>query len=449
QSVLQSGRPDNDILLYWPIHDFWQQPGDRLLPHFNVHSRGWFEAQPIGKTAKHLWNRGYAFDYVSDRQLATAKAGKSGTIRLPGSSYGVVVVPPCDCMPALTLQNLISLARAGATVGFESHLPKDSPGFANLEKQRAKFKRALREVKLGPATGKFQEAKIGNGRVLVGELESALAGADVAREAMFDHAGLMCLRRAYDNGHDYFIANRGEQEIDDWITLARRGHSVVLMDGLSGRVGAGELRPGADGKAQVHVQLAPGQSVVLRMLAQKHVDGPVWADWRLAGSPGEIKGTWRVEFIAGGPTLPRSIQTDQLASWTEFGGAEAQRFAGTARYSIAFDAPDASVKQWLLDFGKVCQSLRVRLNGRDWGTLIMPPFRVVVDEMKPTSNLLEVEVTNVSANRIRDLDRRGVKWKNFHDINFVNLNYKPFDASEWPLYDSGLLGPVTVAAIAP
>ena len=23
QSVLQSGRPDNDILLYWPIHDFW------------------------------------------------------------------------------------------------------------------------------------------------------------------------------------------------------------------------------------------------------------------------------------------------------------------------------------------------------------------------------------------------------------------------------------------
>jgi len=26
-----------------------------------------------------------------------------------------------------------------------------------------------------------------------------------------------------------------------------------------------------------------------------------------------------------------------------------------------------------------------------------------------------------------------VKWKNFYDINFVGLDYKPFDASNWPL----------------
>jgi hypothetical protein len=61
---------------------------------------------------------------------------------------------------------------------------------------------------------------------------------------------------------------------------------------------------------------------------------------------------------------------------------------------------------------------------------------------------LEVEVANVSANRIRDLDRRGIQWKNFHDINFVNLDYHPFNASDWPLTDSGLLGPVTLTAVA-
>ena len=94
--------------------------------------------------------------------------------------------------------------------------------------------------------------------------------------------------------------------------------------------------------------------------------------------------------------------------------------------------------------GKVCQSARVRLNGKDYGTLFTPPFRVVVDNLKPTDNLLEVEVTSTSANRIRDLDRRGVKWQNFYDINFVNLNYKKFDASDWPLTDAGLLGPVTL-----
>jgi hypothetical protein len=62
--------------------------------------------------------------------------------------------------------------------------------------------------------------------------------------------------------------------------------------------------------------------------------------------------------------------------------------------------------------------------------------------------VLDVEVTNVSANRIRDLDRQGAQWRNFHDINFVNINYRPFDASDWPLADSGLLGPVTLTPLA-
>jgi hypothetical protein len=34
-----------------------------------------------------------------------------------------------------------------------------------------------------------------------------------------------------------------------------------------------------------------------------------------------------------------------------------------------------------------------------------------------------------------------VPWKRFHEINFVNRDYKPFDASAWPPLPSGLLGP--------
>ena len=81
------------------------------------------------------------------------------------------------------------------------------------------------------------------------------------------------------------------------------------------------------------------------------------------------------------------------------------------------------------------------MNGKDYGTLITPPFRVFVDNLRPKDNKLEVEVTSVAANRIRDLDRRGGPWKNFHDINFVDINYKPFDASNWPLTDCGLIQP--------
>jgi hypothetical protein len=87
------------------------------------------------------------------------------------------------------------------------------------------------------------------------------------------------------------------------------------------------------------------------------------------------------------------------------------------------------------------------VNGKDYGMLITPPFRVVVNNLKPAGNILEVEVTSVDANRIRDLDRRGVPWKTFHDINIVDINYKPFDAANWPLTDCGLLGPVTLTPV--
>ena len=34
-----------------------------------------------------------------------------------------------------------------------------------------------------------------------------------------------------------------------------------------------------------------------------------------------------------------------------------------------------------------------------------------------------------------------------HEINFVNINYRRFDASKWPLQPSGLLGPVELVPL--
>jgi len=208
-----------------------------------------------------------------------------------------------------------------------------------------------------------------------------------------------------------------------------------------------EVRRSADNTTQVHLQLAAGQSVILRAFASRNVNGQGWACWKTSGQPQTITGKWNVSFVSGGPTLPADFQTAKLASWTTFPDTNAQAFAGTAKYEITFDAPDSAGKTFALNLGDVRQSARVQLNGRDYGTLITSPFRVVLDNLKPTGNVLDVEVTSVAANRIRDLDRRGVKWKTFHDINIVDINYKPFNASNWPLTDCGLLGPVTLTPV--
>lgn len=441
QSILQAGRPDNDILLVWPLHDLWHDPAG-TTQNLTVHKRDWLVKQSLGDTARRLWNRGYSFDYVSDRQVSVAQT-KDDRVAVPGGSYRVIAVPPCTHMPVATLKRLFELAEAGATVIFHQRLPKDVPGLAQLDQRRATLRECLSSVSFsGMADGPVQRARIGSGEILVGDLDAALAAAGVQRETLVDDSGLLFIRRATGWGRDYFLANHSDQPLDRWIALAAHADTIALLDPMTGRIGIGACRPGEAGGSQVYLQLQPGESVIVRTLPNS-ISGPKWVYRRAAGDLVELAGAWNVKFLQGGPELPEEFQTSKLASWTGREDAALQRFAGTALYSLVFDAPAAD-ERCFLNLGKVCQSARVRVNGREYGTLVAPPFRVLVDGLRSQGNTLEAEVTNVSANRIRDLDRRRIPWKVFHDINFVNLDYRPFDAADWPMYESGLLGPVTL-----
>ena len=419
QSLLQSGEPDNDVLLYWPLHDLWQSRPEAFMLEINGK---WLTGEPVGATAQRLWDQGYAFDYISDQQLQQAQAAGGG-IQMPGGRYKAIVVPLCAFMPEDTLQALADLAERGVPVLFEGGLPSDVPGLGDLPARRERFK-SLRARAVGFQTGP--------------DLEPLLVGAGVRRE------GVRCIRRRHTDGHTYFIVNTGPEPLDAWTPLATPFRSAVLMDAMTGKTGVAAVHHGAGEPPQVYIQLPPGASVFVRTFADRDADGPAWHRTEPAGEPVPLVGTWKVEFVDGGHDLPPPIQTDTLGSWTGRGEA-ADRFSGTARYTITFDAPLTAADEWRLDLGRVCESARVSLNGRPVGTLIAPPFQIELGPLQAGGNVLEVEVTNLAANRIRDMDRRGQPWKVFREINFVDRQYQPFDASGWPVRDSGLLGPVRLA----
>jgi hypothetical protein len=453
QSVLQAGQPDNDVLLYWPVHDLWKQPAEYntptqkaagALPHHNVHEREWFEGEAVGEIAAQLWQRGYGFDFVSDCQLAAATVNHG--IALADSRYQVILVPPCETMPQTTLARLLSLAEAGATIIFADHLPKDVPGLGKLAERREEFRKQL--ARLVFANDPVKVAKLGKGKVLLGSADAALNEAKVLRETMTD-SGLVFIRRTEAGCRHYFIANRGGKAFDGWLPIATPAKSAVILDPMTGRSGIATMR-NADSQAQVYVQLQPGESLILRMLAEEETvvrtNETRWSYSQSEGQPIVLSGTWKVDFIQGGPALPPPAEIITLASWTNL-SADAARFAGTARYRLTFDAPQPLADHWLLDLGSVAQSARIRLNGSTLGTRFAAPYQVTLPALKLQGNELEIEVTNVAANRIRDLDQRHVEWRIFHDINFMSITGKRFDASAWALTDSGLLGPVTLQAM--
>ena len=458
QSVLQAGRPDEDVLLYWPVWDSWHDPAGMRVD-FRVHAPTWLSDAPVGRAAAALTRAGYGFDFVSDRLLADRVSAQGGRLRAGaaprGAEYAAVLVPRTAHMPPETLERLLALAAGGATVLFEDRLPADVPGLAGLDARRARLAAAARRVALGEADAAgVRHAVVGRGRVLAGaDLSALLAAAGVRREPVVDHEGVRVVRRRDDAGRLYFVSHAGAAAIDGWVRLAVPAAAVTLMDPMTGRVGLAERRTGAGGAVELRLQLAPGASMVLRTF-DRPAAGAGWVYRRPAGAPVPLGGPWSVAFVDGGPSLPGPFRADSASPWTGREDAEADRFAGTARYTLRFDAPNAPPNgvarsaNFLLDLGRVAESARVRLNGRALGALVAPPFQVEIGPLEPTGNVLEVEVTNLSANRIRDLDRRGVPWKIFRDINYVNIDYKPFDASGWPVRPSGLLGPVTLTPLA-
>jgi hypothetical protein len=207
-------------------------------------------------------------------------------------------------------------------------------------------------------------------------------------------------------------------------------------------------------RIEAYLQLATGESCILQTFAST-ITGPTYDYLKTIGEPQEITGTWTVSFVEGGPELPSEIEIDTLGSWTDFGGEVVKKFSGTAKYTISFQKPEGDgAKGWFLDLGRVAESASVRLNGNALAMLIGPNYRLLVDKsLVKENNVLEVSVSNLMANRIADLDKRGVFWKKFYNINFParkGENRGPdnlFTAAHWEPMASGLIGPVTLTAV--
>jgi hypothetical protein len=443
QSAMQEGVADADVLVYWPIWDNWHDPSRRRMD-FRIHDPAWFNDRPFGKLARSLHESGFGVDYVSDRQLSANVSAQNGRLLTAGGRWSAVVVPNARYMPPETFDRLLALARAGATVVFVGGVPADVPGAARVAERRAALWSAQRALSWRDVRPGVRFAAVGTGHVFAGNaIEPLLEVAGVRRDPIGHQSGLSVVSRLVGDERRYFAVARSP--VDRWIDVEGSPQAVALLDPMTGRTGLARLRV-VRGRTQAFVQLDAGHSLIIRT-SPHAVRGEPWQYGRLAGPLHELQGQWTVTFVDGGPVLPKPFQSDTVVVWTGRGDDDADRFAGTARYSVTFDAPDTA-RRHRLNLGTVHESARVRLNGRDLGTVIEPFFTVETGPLRPTGNVLEVEVTNLSANRIRDLDRRGIEWRIFRDINFVGIDYKPFDASRWPVRPSGLPGPVALQPLS-
>lgn len=432
QSVLQNSDPDNDILVYFPIHEVWRKQKSELLIHlFEVHkSKNWLQNSNFGNLSQRLWSNGYAFDYISDRMIAGLTV-EGKTLVSGNTRYKSIVVPAIDRIPLETLTCLRNLARKGATIIFENDIPRDVPGLLDFEKGRKSVSEIRNEMVNLPS----------NIHITANVFET-LAEAGIYAEEL-SRKGLEFIRKRSGDTTFYFITNLSDKFREDWLQLNANAESIEIYDPVNERRGNASLRKTKTGTA-IYLQLKSGQSCILTCTNNKSENNK-WESLQVdENNKLEIKGEWLLRPSQGGPEIPAPIVLQNLGSWTSLGG-KYENFCGKAVYSTSFDVPlkQLSAKGFILDLGVVRETARVKLNGKDLGLVwCVPNLLIIPRGVLQQKNTIEIEVTNLSFNRIIKLERESVNWKNFHEINFVNIRYQPYDASDKKPEDSGLITPI-------
>ncbi|UHG89747.1 glycosyl hydrolase [Spirosoma oryzicola] len=443
QARLQRSKPDNDVLVYFPIHDLWATPAKSAggIHQLEVHHvERWLLPQPFGQLCEQLLDRGYSFDYVSDDLLNKLTVTKEG-IRSPGgATYQVIVLPQTTYLPEQSLRQLERLARQGARIIVDGQLPAKAPGF---------YKHAARSAEIR------QLAKT------LGQLKSVTVSANLletlrqsnVRAETWAAEGLSFIRKRQRDTTHYFIANLGNRFRQNWVALSAQGQAT-RYDPLTNRTEPVLTRQGPNGQREIFLSLEPGQAYFVDVSSAKATLPRSASTTKRADLSSQkfidLLSPWQVQFLRGRPALTASVTVPRLGSWTTFADS-ADYFSGTVRYSTRFDRPagEPDVSSYQLDLGDVREVAEVRLNGQSLGTAWCIPFRLSVpaSQLKPTGNQLEIDVTNLSANYMRLYDRQQPGWKKFYDINMVDIRYQPFDAGRWKPTPSGLLGPVTLTPV--
>ena len=405
QSFLQWGTPDNDFLVYFPIHNLWERNTKNKLMQLAIHNMGKL-APDFRDAILEIDKLGFDCDYISDKYLLSSSAAEGMVKTAGGAKYKAIVIPDNAILTDEVKSKLEQLKSQGVSVIYGN--------------DKASMDRVARP------------------------------------EAMRTDYALKTIRRKNEKGYHYFIANLTPDDVDRYIPLTVDYRDALWFDPLTGQRYAVEK-----GDNGIRVSLRSGQSMILETFDQEvpsiHNDASLKVKnvKEKEGTGIDIDHNWCLSFIDEAPKVSGSFPIDTLCTWENLDDDSVKVTMGTGVYETTFTfGKTARQKQTLaetyaIDLGDVRESARVYINNKYVGCAWSVPYILNFDGsiLKKGENAIRIEVTNLPANRIADLDRHGVEWRKFNEINVVDIRYKKDKYGSWAPVPSGLNSKVRIYAV--
>jgi hypothetical protein len=412
--------------------------------------------------------RGYNFDACPPSLLYRATV-KDGQVVFPsGASYRLLVLPHFETMTPALLKKITELVRDGATI--TGLPPKQSPsltGYPECDNEVKTLAQTLWGDSNPPET--LIVRPFGNGRIIWGEeLKTNADGlyphydltAKILSETVppdFTSSGpIRYMHRTLSETDIYFVSNRTGQPVEAICKFRIAGKQPELWHPVTGKMSAlpGYTEAGGLTSIPLKFDVHEGYFIVFCGKTRKPSHPANFPESKQITT---LDAPWTVSFDPkwGGP---KSVVFDKLHDWATNPEAGIKYYSGTAFYRQTFDMPKSKKGGALyLDLGKVKNMARVRLNGKDLGTVWTAPWRVDISgAVKQKDNRLEIEVVNLWPNRLIGDERlpydgpeRG-RWPDWllegkprtsGRYTFASWRHYNKDSR---LFESGLLGPVTI-----
>ena len=402
QNFLQWGEPDNDFLVYLPVRDMWRKDTKKWLMQFDIHSME-KKAPEFIQAIHKIDEAGFDCDYISDKYLRTCTF-KDGMIETAsGARYKGLILPGNNVMAEDVIKHITDMRKQGA--------------------------------------------------LIITYNSTEVMGKATLPEMMKKKFGLKLIRRKNPIGHHYFIANLTPNDVNATTTLAVNEPYGVWYDPMTDEYHAAKF-----GEEGLEINLKSGESRILicsKLPVKKWKGGRKLSKAKaelLPASDGKTidltSNSWKLSFMEEQPQVADTFELNGLKTWEGLND-KARVTMGTGVYETTFDlSKEDSKKTWNIDLGDVRESARVYINGHYIGCAWAVPFLLNCKKaLKKGTNLIRIEVTNLPANRIAELDRQGVKWRKMKEINVVNLRYQKTTYAKWKPVESGLNGKVKLVEV--
>jgi hypothetical protein len=377
---------------------------------------------------------GINFDFVNPDAFLGEMSAKDGKLVTSGGmEYRVLALDPSTHRMSLAmLRKIRDLVRAGAVV--VGAKPTGTPSLADNADE---FRAIVTEL-WGSTAG---EQAAGPGKVIADRsLGEVLAASGISPDVIFlkaPDAAPRFVHRTLGDGELYFISSDVNHRRTVEASFRVSGRTPELWRADTGTITSLSYRV-EDGRTVIPLQLEANDAAFVVFREQTaQLARSVFLPIREKLS--EVGGPWQVRFQAG-RGAPDQASFGKLESWTANADPAIKYFSGTADYETNITVPAS----WLIsshrvdvDLGVVKDLAEVIVNGKSAGVLWKTPFRIDVTHLlRPGVNRLVFRITNLWPNRLIGDRQAGA-------TPVAVATFNPY-ATNSPLLESGLIGPVTL-----